>query len=134
MKTDEQFLEELAFLWNSIVATHPDLSGAYDDLTAAAEAFLSEAEGKADSRRLDRLRQTYERARTRARGYFMTQAKNLSALNNLLREWKSPGRDYVRHVDRARQFHSDYVNAMNESSADIDRIGSAVEDFETARP
>jgi hypothetical protein len=133
MKSDEQFLEEVSFLYDSIASTHPDLLGAYESFVEAGEAFLAEAEGKADPGRLDRLRQTYERAKTRTKAYFMTQVRNLKALDNVLRAWRSPGRDYQRHVDQARAAHSEYVNAMNESSAEIDRIGLAVEDFDTRR-
>jgi hypothetical protein len=133
MKTDEQFLEEVAFLYDSIALTHPDLLAEYESFIAAGEAFLAEAEGKADPRRLDRLRQTYERAKTRTRSYFMGQVRNLQALDNVLRAWRSPGRDFQRHLENARAAHSDYVNAMNESSAEIDRIGLAIEDFDTRR-
>jgi hypothetical protein len=133
MKTDEQFLEEVNFLYDSLASTHPDLLGAYESFIEAGEAFLAEAEGKADPGRLDRLRQTYEKATTRTRAYYMTQVSNLKVLDNVLRSWRSPGRDYQQHVDRARAAHSEYVNAMNASAAEIDRISLAIKDFDTRR-
>jgi len=130
--SDQENQRQADFLLQSLWESHTDLETAYGAFIDAGEAFLAEAERDPNSRRLDSLRQAFEKAKTRCRVYHQTQAKNIAAMRNLLEHWKSPGKEYARFRDEADRLTSQYVQLCNDMAVEIDRILRAVEDFDAA--
>jgi hypothetical protein len=130
--TDQERMATVDRLLENIMQTHLELERKMRVYTAAAEAFLAEAERDSRSRRLAALRQAVEKARKAAHSYYERQSKNIHAIEKALKDWKSPGREYMRFVDSARRLAEVYADVGNEMGAEHEWILSAIAEIEAA--
>jgi hypothetical protein len=130
--SDQEHMATVDRLLETIMQTHLELERRMRLYTAAAEAFLAEAERDSRSRRLAALRQAVEKARKAAHNYYERQLKNMRAIEKALKDWKSPGREYSRFIDSAYRLGNAYAEAGNDMGAEHERIMAAIEDIEAA--
>jgi hypothetical protein len=130
--TDQERMAIVDRLLENIMQTHLELERKIRVYTAAAEAFLAEAERDSRSRRLAAQRQAVEKARKAAHSYYERQFKNMRAIEKALKDWKSPGREYTRFVDSAWRLAEAYSDVGDAMGVEHERIQSAIEDIEAA--
>ena len=130
--TDEEHLEEVDFLLESMARTQPQIDRAYDTLYAAAEAFLAEVERNSNSPRLSTMRQTVEKADRALETYLETQRKNMNSLQDAIDRWKSPGRAYARLKDDAWYLARGYIAWSQEQVDSVDELLRQIEAIDAA--
>jgi hypothetical protein len=129
---DEEYLRNVDVLLDRLWKGSQDLERTADAYMDAGEAFLEEVRGGGNIRRLQTLRQAVEKQRKPAEACWKTQINNLRGLDKLLRQWKSPGRNYARFVEQASRLGHTYnydIEAMVEATESINRAVEAFDSF-----
>jgi hypothetical protein len=127
-RTDEEYHREVNDLLKSLMRLHSIFEGSYRTFTNAADALRAEAERGGNSANLRQALDRANKAGGIARGDRQRVADNLQDLRDLLRLWKSPGRDYAQHADEVWQTTQQLVETYNRKiGPDIRNILDAIE-------
>jgi hypothetical protein len=105
---DEEYLQNVDLLLESLWQGHQAMERAHGAFMRAGEAFLAEARRDGNMDRLRAIYRDIEKANKKMVAHNDSQCNRLDALSKLLREWKSPGREYLRFVEQARRLWETY--------------------------
>jgi hypothetical protein len=108
---DQGYQQEVDTLLKSILEAHSAFQRSYQELTTAADEFVAAVERDPNSSR--RAGQSFDKANRAAQDHWRTVADNLTELRNLLRRWKSPGRDFARHAEEVWEVTQDLQTTYN---------------------
>ncbi len=112
--TDLQWMAYIDSLLERLWQTHAQFERLFDAQIDAYNALLDAVE-KNDQRRLPALRRDHDSRYQASASVFRTHSKHLESLQKALREWKSPGREFVRFRDQAARLLESYIQASNDA-------------------